>query len=80
MFPILHLSPQGLMGLGGGYDDKEESSLCPGGRLLSLNVSADEKLPVFQRAMVPYPAAGEWFITLLPKCRYVSVRRGSQET
>ena len=30
--------------------------------------------------MVPYPAAGQWFLTLLPSCSYVSIRRGSQET
>ena len=61
-------------------EEKEEASLCPGGRLISLNVSADERVPKIHRIMVPYPAEGEWFLTLLPSCSQVNVRRGSQET
>ena len=61
-------------------EEKEEASLCPGGRLISLNVSADERVPKIHRVMVPYPAQGEWFLTLLPSCSQVNVRRGSQET
>ncbi len=59
---------------------KEEEALCPGGRLLALNVSAAERIPRFQRVLVPYPAEGEWFLTLLPSCSNVNVRRGNKET
>ena len=34
----------------------------------------------FQRVMVPYPEAGQWFLTLLPSCSKINVRRGNQET
>lgn len=60
--------------------DKEEASLCPGGRLISLNVTADEQVPNIQRIMVPYPASGEWFLTLLPSCSKINIRKGNGET
>ena len=61
--------------------DEEELALCPGGRLISLNVSSDQRsMPSFRRVLVPYPAAGEWFLTLLPSCSNVNVRRGNQQT
>lgn len=56
--------------------DREEALLCPGGRLLSLNVSGSERHSEFARVLVPYPAAGNWFITILPSCsRLYSYRR-----
>jgi hypothetical protein len=57
--------------------DIEESALCPGGRLLRLNVSATEKSSQLHMAqvLVPYPAAGKWFLTILPKCKKVFTRR-----
>ena len=56
--------------------DREEALLCPGGRLLSLNVSGSERNSEFARVLVPYPAAGNWFITILPSCsRLYSYRR-----
>ena len=56
---------------------------CPGGRLFSLNVTVSNmalRKDTFQRVMVPYPEAGQWFLTLLPSCSKINVRRGNQET
>lgn len=56
---------------------------CPGGRLFSLNVTVSTRAlrkNTFQRVMVPYPEAGQWFLTLLPSCSKINVRRGNQET
>ena len=56
---------------------------CPGGRLFSLNVTVSNmalRKNTFQRVMVPYPEAGQWFLTLLPSCSKINVRRGNQET
>ncbi len=64
-------------------ENREEMSLCPGGRLFSLNVTAAnvaKRVNTFQRVMVPYPAAGQWFLTLLPSCSKINIRRGNQET
>ena len=56
--------------------DREEALLCPGGRLLSLNVSGSERNSEFARVLVPYPAAGNWFVTILPSCsKLYSYRR-----
>ena len=56
--------------------DREEALLCPGGRLLSLNVSGSERSSEFARVLVPYPAAGNWFVTILPSCsKLYSYRR-----
>ena len=48
--------------------ERDEKLFCPGGRLLSLNVSGSERNPEFSRVLVPYPAAGIWFLTILPTC------------
>ena len=66
--------------VGAGNFDKEEAALCPGGRLLSLNVTANERIPNIRRVIVPYPAAGEWFLTLLPTCSKINIRKGNGET
>jgi hypothetical protein len=64
-------------------EDREEMSLCPGGRLFSLNVTTAivaKRKNTFQRVLVPYPEAGQWFLTLLPTCSKIKIRRGNQET
>ena len=56
--------------------EREEALLCPGGRLLSLNVSGSERNSEFARVLVPYPAAGNWFVTIYPSCsKLLSNRR-----
>jgi len=59
---------------------KEAGALCRGGRLIALNISAAEHAPVFRRILVPYPAAGQWFLTVMTSCSNVNIRRGRQET
>ena len=62
------------------YDrDKEEALLCPGGRLLSLNVSGSDRNSEFARVLVPYPAAGNWFVTILPTCARLFTYRRPQD-
>ena len=56
--------------------EREEALLCPGGRLLSLNVSGSERNSEFSRVLVPYPAAGNWFVTIFPSCsKHLTNRR-----
>ena len=38
------------------------------------------RVPTFERVMVPYPSAGSWFLTMLPSCSKINIRRGNQET
>ena len=60
--------------------DREEALLCPGGRLLNLNVSGSDIDSEFARVLVPYPAAGNWFLTILPTCaRLFTFRRPQDE-
>ena len=55
--------------------EREEALLCPGGRLLSLNVSGSERNSEFARVLVPYPAAGNWFVTIFPSCSKILANR-----
>ena len=59
--------------------EREEAILCPGGRLLSLNVSGSERNSEFARVLVPYPAAGNWFVTILPSCSKLYSNRRPQD-
>ena len=79
-YPIPPPPPRGGQGSEAREEDREEASLCPGGRLLRLNVSAAERVPSFARVMVPYPKDGDWFLTLLPACSKINIRRENQET
>lgn len=49
--------------------ERDEKLYCPGGRLLSLNVSGAEiGMTGVAEVHVPFPAAGIWFLTILPTC------------
>ena len=51
--------------------ERDEKLFCPGGRLLSLNVSGDDigmSAGASAQVHVPFPAAGTWFLTILPTC------------
>ena len=43
-----------LIGMKEKEDERLEATLCPGGRLLSLNVSALERVPTFARILVSF--------------------------
>lgn len=91
---------QDMDGIQDDTEDIEEAALCPGGRLLRLNVSATEQVPQYvvsllykkslsnsggqffsvSEVLIPYPSAGNWFLTILPKCKRVITRRTQQDT